>query len=187
MPRPLSWLPRLHLIEQSVANSVRSHYQRRDFERLFELQPRAAQLLMDALPTVGIGRSRLVEREHLLTFLRFIRQADNPAKALELARQERPAKSTRSLRDLVPHDFAPATWESLPCSLTLLPGQVLVKFGRVEDLAEALLALASLLDRDLEEFAERYELRPPAPALENREEVEGMFNELKMWELEKKA
>jgi hypothetical protein len=37
MPRPLSWLPRLHEIDRSVANSVRSHYDRRDIERLFEL------------------------------------------------------------------------------------------------------------------------------------------------------
>ena len=41
MPRPISWLPQLHAIERSVQNSVRSHYQRRDLEQLFSLQPRA--------------------------------------------------------------------------------------------------------------------------------------------------
>jgi len=39
MPRPLSWLPRLHVIRRTVANSVRSHYDRRELETLFELQP----------------------------------------------------------------------------------------------------------------------------------------------------
>lgn len=185
MPRPLSWLPRLHLIEQSVASSVRSHYQRRDFERLFELQPRAAQLLMDALPTVGIGRSRLVERDHLLTFLKLMKEAENPSKALEQVKQGRPAASTRSLRHLITQDCPPVTWESLPGSLRLLPGQVLVEFRRVEDLAEALLALASLLDRQLEEFAERYEIRPPVSASsEEREEVEALFQELERLELQ---
>jgi len=33
MPRPLSWLPRLHEISRSVANSVRSHYDRHDLQR----------------------------------------------------------------------------------------------------------------------------------------------------------
>ncbi|MDQ1450390.1 MAG: hypothetical protein QOK38_256 [Acidobacteriaceae bacterium] len=35
MPRPISWLPRLHEIRRSVVNSVRSHYDRNDLERLF--------------------------------------------------------------------------------------------------------------------------------------------------------
>ena len=42
MPRRLSWLPRLHEIRRSVGNSVRSHYDRRDLQTLFEFQPRAA-------------------------------------------------------------------------------------------------------------------------------------------------
>jgi hypothetical protein len=73
MPRPGSWLPRLHTISRSVANSVRSHYDRRDLEHLFELQPRAAQKLLEMLPTVEIGTSRLVDREVLAGFLDRVR------------------------------------------------------------------------------------------------------------------
>ncbi len=69
MPRPASWLPRLYDITRSVTNSVRSHYQRRDLELLFELQPRAAQKLLKMLPTTEVGTGHLVSRETLLSFL----------------------------------------------------------------------------------------------------------------------
>ena len=62
MPRPISWLQRLPVIRKSVANSVRSHYDRHDLENLFELQPRAAQKLLEMLPTAQIGNSKLVDR-----------------------------------------------------------------------------------------------------------------------------
>lgn len=50
MLRLITWLSRLHEIRRSVANLVRSHYDRRDIEALFELQPRAAQKLVEMLP-----------------------------------------------------------------------------------------------------------------------------------------
>ncbi len=53
--RPVSWLPRLHTITKTVQNSVRSHYDRGDLERLFELQPRAAQKMLEMLPIVRSG------------------------------------------------------------------------------------------------------------------------------------
>ena len=61
MPRPISWLIRLHEIRRAVASSVRSHYERKEIESLFLVQPRAAQLLLEMLPTTAVGRSRLVE------------------------------------------------------------------------------------------------------------------------------
>ena len=62
MGRRLSWLDRLYPISRSVAGSARSHYDRKDLQQLFEIQPRSAQNLMAALPTVPIGRAHLVER-----------------------------------------------------------------------------------------------------------------------------
>ena len=61
MPRPIIWLPRLHEIRRSVANSVRSHCDHLDIEALFELHPRTAQKLVKMLPTVRIGTSHLIE------------------------------------------------------------------------------------------------------------------------------
>jgi hypothetical protein len=56
MPRPISWLPRIHQIRRTVAASVRSHYERKEIEALFEVQARTAQLLLEILPTMAIGR-----------------------------------------------------------------------------------------------------------------------------------
>ncbi len=38
MPRTLSWLDRIVPISRTVQESARSHYDRKDIERLFELQ-----------------------------------------------------------------------------------------------------------------------------------------------------
>jgi hypothetical protein len=180
MARPISWLPRLAAIHRTVAGSPRSHYGRGDFERLFELQPRAAQKLIEQMSSVPIGTSRLVEREALLAFLDSVRDAGHPARVPPRANSN-PA-SKRSLRQLVPHDLPPTSWETLPEALSLAPGEVRISFTRVEELAAALAALASLLDRELEAFADRYEIRPePAPEQE-RQDVERMFAELRQME-----
>ncbi len=89
LPRPLSWLPRLHEIRRAVANSVRSHYGRHDLEALFELQPRAAQQLLGLLPTVQVGTSRLVEAEALRGFLDRIQTAGDVGQEIEALRQEK--------------------------------------------------------------------------------------------------
>ena len=81
MGRRLSWLDRLYPISRTVAGSARSHYDRKDLQQLFEIQPRSAQNLMAALPTVPIGRARLVDRETLNNFLEQLQQADDPAQA----------------------------------------------------------------------------------------------------------
>src|ERR1700692_165930 len=98
MARPASWLPRLHEIQRTVANSVRSHYDRHNLEQLFELQPRAAQKLLSLLPTVAVGTSRLVEREALGSFLDGARDADDITAYLARIRTQGSARSAEQLR-----------------------------------------------------------------------------------------
>ena len=93
MPRALSWLPRLHEIRRSVENSSRSHYTRKELEYLFQLQPRAAQKLLEILPTTAVGTSRLAEREALAHFLDQIHAAENPSAAMEAIRQQKQSVS----------------------------------------------------------------------------------------------
>jgi hypothetical protein len=157
VPRPISWLPRLHLIARAVANSVRSHYDRHDLEHLFELQPRAAQKLLELLPSVRIGNSRLVEREVLAGFLDRVRDAEDTGKLLEEIRAEKAQVSRRKPRSLVRRDLDPIGIGSLPSSITLAPGRLEVRFQTVEQLAEAMYALARVLDSECEEFARRFE------------------------------
>jgi hypothetical protein len=102
MARPVSWLPRLPALARSVAESVRSHYTCSDIERLFEIQPRSAQMLMNNLPTVRIGKNLLVEREALAGWLGRLATADDPVRELASIRtQGRPRVVRSKLRELV--------------------------------------------------------------------------------------
>ena len=142
MPRPVSWLPRLHEIRRSVANSVRSHYDRRDLEQLFELQPRAAQNFFALLPTVPVGRSRLLEREALVRFLDGVQEAEDVPAYMERVRSEGAEVSRKKIRSLVRADISPATLTSLPESMSVSRGRLEISFRSVEHLAETMLVLA---------------------------------------------
>ena len=158
MPRPVSWLPRLHLIARSVTNSVRSHYDRHDLENLFELQPRAAQKLLEMLPAVQIGNSRLVEREVLANFLDRVRDADDTTKLFDQIRAEKAAISRRKPRSLVRRDLDPIGLASLPDSITFSRGRLQITFSTLEQLAEAMYAIARVLESEGNEMAEKYEI-----------------------------
>lgn len=160
MPRPISWLARLYEIRRSVQSSVRSHYDRGDLEKLFELQPRAASKLLEMLPTVRVGTSQLVDREVLAGFLDRVRDAEDTAKLFDQVRAEKAQVSRRKPRSLVRRDLDPIGIASLPSSITLSPGRMEVNFETVEELAEAMYALARVLEAEGEEFARTF-MRSP--------------------------
>jgi hypothetical protein len=182
VPRPVSWLPRLHEIRRSVANSVRSHYDRRDLQSLFELQPRAAQKLLELLPTVPIGTAKLVEREALAKFLDGVREAEDVSGYMEQVRQAKATLSHKKLRSLVRRDTDPATLTSLPESILVARGRIEISFRTVEHLAESMLMVARVLESKGEEFARAFEpLRVP-PHPEVQDDVREMFADLERME-----
>jgi hypothetical protein len=156
MARPISWLPRLHEIRRSVVNSVRSHYDRNDLERLFEVQPRSAQLLLELLPTVRLGRSLLVEREALAHFLEQLTVADDVSGEIERIRSEKPGQVRRKLRYVVTDEVANATVSSLPSNVAVEPGRLEIRFNTLVELAESLHAVAQALDHDLDTCAQQW-------------------------------
>lgn len=183
MARPISWLPRLHPIRRAVEASVRSHWGRPDLERLFGLQPRAAQKLLELLPTVQVGTSRLVEREALGSFLEGMAKVENTSAYLEAVRRERAAVSRRKLRHLVTRDRAPVRLASLPAALHLERGRLEVTFTTIEELAQNLYALAQAIEADGDVMARDFELLPPRPSSPpEAPEVEVMFAELEQLE-----
>ncbi len=182
LSRPISWLPRLHVTRRSVANSMRSHYDRHDLQQLFELQPRAAQNFFAMLPSVSVGRSLLVEREALIQFLDGVQEAENVPAYLETVRAQRAVRSRKAIRALVRTDLATPTATSLPECLTLAPGRLEIEFRTVEQMVEALYALARLLEADEEEFIRAY--TPQTAELEDssRDDVQEMFRDLELLE-----
>jgi len=186
MPRPPSWLPRLHLIRRSVDNSVRSHYSRRDLEQLFELQERGAGKLLELLPTVQVGTSRLVEREALIAFLIGVLEADDIAAYMGQIRSEKVGVSHRKLRSLVRRDLEPASLDSLPPSMSLGRGRMEVSFRSILELAEAMYWLAQIIET--EEFAREFEPHaPPRPEPADAGEIREMFAGLERMEAERVA
>jgi hypothetical protein len=164
MPRPISWLPRLHEITKTVTNSVRSHYDRQDIEKLFELQPRAAQELLKLLPSVQVGTSRLLDREVLADFLGRVRDTEDTGRLFDKLRDEKAAVSKRRLRSLVRRDLDPISITSLPDSLILSRGRLEVNFETVEQLAECMLMLARVLESEGEKFVDAFEPTPAPPS-----------------------
>jgi hypothetical protein len=154
MPRPISWLPHLHEIRRSVLNSVRSHYDRNDLERLFEVQPRSAQLLLELLPTVRLGRSLLVEREALAQFLERLTAAEDVSSEIERIRSDKPGRVRKKLRYVVTDEVANATVSSLPSNVGVEPGRLEIRFNTLVELAESLHAVAQALDHDLDTCAQ---------------------------------
>jgi hypothetical protein len=179
MPRPVSWLTRLHEIRRAVASSVRSHYERKEIESLFQVQPRAAQLLLEMLPTTAIGRSRLVERQVLAEFLDRIHMADDPSAELDLIRAQGGVVSRKRLRTLVRRDIEPLRLDSLPANVEFIPGQMIVSFRTIEDLAQAMYSLARAIETDGDELAKRYEVQEVADdGSPKRSEFEAMLQDL---------
>ena len=178
MARPPSWLPRLHELRRAVANSVRSHYDRRDLERLFELQPRGAGKLLELLPTVPVGTAHLVDREVLLRFLERVHDADDVHALFDQLRLEKGAASRRKIRSLVRRDLEPVGLTSLPDAIGLSRGRLEVSFRSVEELAQAMLTLARILEHEGDLFAELYEPEQPEPVENDVDELRKMFKAL---------
>jgi hypothetical protein len=178
MARPLSWLPRLHEIRQSVANSVRSHYSRAELQVLFQLQLREAARLLEALPTTLVGTSKLVARETLGAFLDRVNDAEDVPALMKTIRAEKGTVSRRRLRHLVQRDYDPMTIYGIPETLKLKRGHLEINFETMESLSETLVSLAKILEDDLDEFGRLYEPRNVIEKDESAEEVRALFEQL---------
>jgi hypothetical protein len=131
------------------------------------------------LPTTAIGRSRLVERQVLAEFLDRIHMADDPSAELDLIRAQGGVVSRKRLRTLVRRDVEPLRLDSLPANVEFIPGQMIVSFRTIEDLAQAMYSLARAIETDGDELAKRYEVQEVADdGSPKRSEFEAMLQEL---------
>lgn len=178
MARPVSWLPRLKDIRRTVAESVRSHYTRKDLERLFEVQPATALRYMQALPTTKLNNSLVVERAALDSFLREVQESDDVSWILDSWRTKKTAPSRRALRSLVRRDLPPVAVTGVPSNLTIERGRMAVTFATLDQLVETLFIVAQMLNDDTDEFSRLYE--PVRTQKENTDaaEVKQLFADL---------
>ncbi len=157
MARPISWLPRVHDIRRSISNSSLSHFDRKDIERAFGLQPRAAQKLLEIFPATRVGSSRLVERESVNAFLDKVQQSGDVARLINQERRSAAAPSSKKPRHIVRTDLPAVRLDALPDKLTLETGRLEIRFSNLEEMAQTLFGIAQLLEFEGDEFARLYE------------------------------
>jgi hypothetical protein len=161
-----------------VADSVRSHYTRRELEALFQIQQGAASRLLEIVPTLKVNGSHLAEREGLLAFLDRISEADDVTTLMRRLKAEKNAPSRRSVRSMVRRDTSPVSLAGVPDTLRLYRGHLAIKFESMEELVKTLYVLARILDDDLEEFASAYEPVRKDEIDEGAEDVRRLFADL---------
>ena len=113
--------------------------------------------MLEFLPSVAVGTSRLIEREALAGFLDKVQESGDVAAVLERIRQEKTLASQKRLRSLVQRDDGEVSLTSLPESLTMERGRVEVRFHTLEELAEAMYFLARVMQQDGAGFARDFE------------------------------
>jgi hypothetical protein len=187
MARPITWLPRVQEIRRSVAESVRSHYTRRELEALFQIQQGAASRLLEIVPTLAVNGSYLAEREGLLAFLDRVSETEDVTTLMRRLREEKRTPTRRSVRNMVRRDTSPVSLAGIPDTLHLSRGHLDINFQTMEELVNTLYILARILDDDLEEFAREYEPVKPNEIDEGREDVKRLFAELEELEATRSA
>lgn len=145
MARTLSWISRSDEIRKAVENSVRSHWDRRHLQQLFQLQSRATGKLLASMPTVqGPGKSLLVERSALIAYL------EDPGSAKLGTRGKTSRKRPRTL---LLRDQAPGSIGEIPSSVTLERGRLEIRFATLEQMVDSLWRVAMAAQDDWDALA----------------------------------
>lgn len=174
MPKPISWLKDAAAIRAKVAGSTCSHFHTADVGRLFGLMPRAASILMEAMPRVRYGTSYIVPTEGLAEFLDDVLKAADVPALIQARRASNLYVSKRKPRTVVLKEQLGQGLASLPECVTLTRGELRIKFETAMELGQALAILISNFEGDWEwyEFCRLYE--PQRPALPSESAYEAM-------------
>jgi hypothetical protein len=178
MPKPISWLKDAAAIRETVKGSTCSHFHTSDIGRLFGLMPRAAGILMEAMPRVRYGTSYMVPTDGLADFLDDVIQTTLAGRDVPALIQARRAAnlyvSKRKPRTVVLKEELGRGLASLPDCVTLSRGELRIKFQTALELARALAIVISNMEGDWEwyEFCRLYE--PEQPALPSESAYEAL-------------
>lgn len=162
MARPVKWSRDLHPLRERAARARTETWSRTDIEALFGIRRASAQSLMKAIGEVqAVGGAHFVERPALLAFLDAMIAAPSVEEALRarLAEAEAPPKQ-KPLRVSLPDDLRRARLPDLPANISLSPGRLEITASTAVQMLESLLALAMVMQNDLDRFHEAIELTP---------------------------
>ena len=159
MARPVNWARDLHLLRERASRSRTETWSRQDLEILFSVGRATAQGLMKAIGEVqNVAGAHFVERPALLAFLDAMIAAPSVDEALRarLAGAE-PVPRPKALRVSLPADLRHVMLPDLPPNITLEPGRLEVRAGTAESMLESLVALAMVMQNDLDRFKDLVE------------------------------
>jgi hypothetical protein len=144
-------------MHRSVVNSKQIDYYTCDLERLFQLQPRQAQKLMELMPRVQVGPALVVERPDLIAFLDRVRDAGNVPELFKAIRAEGPNVTQRKFRrTLELDDLPPLGVDAMPRQIKMTRGHMEVDFEDVDELLQLLWTHARIMFNDEEAFRRRF-------------------------------
>lgn len=181
MPKPISWLKDAAEIRAKVAASTYSHFHTSDIGDLFGLMPRAAGILMEAMPRVRYGTSYIVPAEGLVEFLDNVLKAPDVPALIQARRAANLYVSRRKPRTVVLKEKLGNGLASLPDCVTLTRGELRIKFQTALELSQALAILISNMEGDWEwyEFCRLYEIERPELPSESAYEAVRLGSEAK--------
>ena len=180
MARPVKWSRDLHPLRERAARARTETWSRQDLEALFGIGRASAQSLMKAIGEVqAVGGAHFVQRPALLAFLDAMIASPSVEEALRqrLLEAEAPPRP-KTLRVSLPEDLRRARLSDLPPNITLSPGRLEITASTAVDMLESLLALAMVMQNDLDRFREAIE--PPAvPVITTDEELQAFLGRLR--------
>jgi hypothetical protein len=170
VPVPRTWLPRIYEILETLRSSSAREFQRPNIEKLFELQRRAALLLMKQAGAVRTQVHSAVPRQVLLAWVEKIEAAE--AQDLVRRRQisdqiDTELEERRALRAALQEAGKPkidfpltreileATLDSLPSGVQIKPGEIVIRFDPQDPVTacQLLYSLSMVLANDFDGFA----------------------------------
>ena len=179
MARPVKWSRDLHLLRERAAHARTETWSRVEVEALFGIGRASAQSLMKAIGQVQtVGGAHFVERPALLAFLDAMIAAPSVEEALRTRLTEaEPAPRLKTLRTCLPPDLRRIMLPDLPANVVLAPGRIEVTAATAVAMLESLLALAMVMQNDLDRFQAAIE--PPPPPGVTDDELRGMLDRLR--------
>jgi hypothetical protein len=172
MARPVKWSRDAHAIRDRAQSSRTETWSRRNIEQLFGVGRATAQSLMKLIGQVQpVGGAHFIERTSLLGFLDAVLGAESVEAGLKQREGAAlPVPATRTLKVSLPRDLRAAMLEDLPPNVHLEPGRLSIEAPTAEAMVESLVALAMVMQNDLE----RWRLVVEPPQIRNEQEDEDL-------------
>jgi hypothetical protein len=160
MPDKPLWYQRVPSILATLESSRVPILDRLSVERLFLLSRRQAIRVLAAAGGYQLGRTFVVERERLISWLRGIHATGQVTwacqrreRVLRVLREEAGSLPLRRVEVAVPRPSAIPGLDRLPEGVTLEPRRLVIEFHAPVELLEKMVALTQALAADFDEFA----------------------------------